>query len=504
MAPAKKKGLDYSKFDAIADSDDEAIVPAQQPISLPMGQPRENVTRKEYDMVWNRLLQRRDLPFMPAPDLEQMWGFYKYGGLDEQALLDQACEIVGGIPMRLQAADWKSKAYGLCRKFDKENREDEARMWCVIHMVRFPEDADAFYNNGVLLNKQVDKAKFSGAPNMRLPSLTGPSQVVTTEQYCALFTKAAIANYRRALKVDPKARAGYINLIGCLERNEPKGWYDDVHDLAVAAVKNGIWYNKWQRSPHFVSTLLAKPFHDPQGFQMCRSLEENYATIRGEYDAYMDKLANRKDWDDSDTTPGLGDVGAREGALHDGGLRKSGHWREVPLFTNGTLQRDYANEFPETISILQRHCRDATGLALCCGGDVIFSVLTPGTRLRPHCGPSNSRLTCHLGIRVPRTLEQGCRLRVAADPPRGWQEGQCLVFDDSFEHEVIFEDPGPHEAYAGDRVVLLANFWHPDFEFKNDPQWRERSDEVMASTEVETLPQTAMMKSTPVTPVVAG
>merc|ERR1712139_458139 len=104
---------------------------------------------------------------------------------------------------------------------------------------------------------------------------------------------------------------------------------------------------------------------------------------------------------------------------------------------NGTLQRDYAGLFPETVGILQRHCRDATGLAFCMGGDVIFSVLTPGTRLRPHCGPSNSRLTCHLGIRVPRTLEQGCKIRVAADAPRGWEEGRCLVFDDSFEHEVF-------------------------------------------------------------------
>lgn len=95
---------------------------------------------------------------------------------------------------------------------------------------------------------------------------------------------------------------------------------------------------------------------------------------------------------------------------------------------------------------------------------------------------------------MPRTLEQGCRLRVASEEPRGWEEGGCLVFDDSFEHEVIFDEAGPHEAYPGDRVVLLANFWHTDFEFKNDPQWRQRSDEMMATTDVETLPQTAMMK----------
>lgn len=366
-------------------------------------------------------------------------------------------------------------------------------MWCVIHMVRFPQDGDAYYNAGVLLNKMSDNAKFGGARTIRLPALSGEAKVVPTEQYCSLFSKAAVASYRRCLKLDPKSRAGYINLIGSLERNEPKGWYDQVHEVAAAATKNGVWYNIWQRPPHFVSSLLAKPFHDPQDFEMCRSLEDHYLVIREEYSAYIEKLTNRKDWDDTDTTPGLGDVGAREGALHDGGLRKSGKWREVPLFTNGTLNRDYAALFPKTVSILQQHCRDATGLALCCGGDVIFSVLTPGTVLRPHCGPSNSRLTCHLAIKVPRSLEQGCHLRVAVEPPRGWEEGRCLVFDDSFEHEVIYAEAPSHEPYPGERVVLLANFWHPDFEFKNDPQWRQRSDELMANVDVESLPKTALM-----------
>jgi aspartate beta-hydroxylase len=41
------------------------------------------------------------------------------------------------------------------------------------------------------------------------------------------------------------------------------------------------------------------------------------------------------------------------------------------------------------------------------------------------------RLTVHLGLRVPR----GCSLRVAEET-RAWEEGKCLVFDDSFEHEV--------------------------------------------------------------------
>lgn len=492
--PQRNKGLDYSKFDNIEDSDDEKIVAKPLPLTLPIGVPREAVTRDEYEKVWRALLTNKDLPFTPAPDLEQMWGYYRYGGTDEQALLDQACEVLGKFPMRLEPEDWKNKTYSLTKKLEMESREDEARMWSIIGICRMPKDADPFYNQGVLLNKMCDKAKFSGAPKVRLPSLDGnESKLVPVEQYCSLFSRAATAYYRRAIKVDPQQRPAYINLIGCLERNEPSGWYQDVHEIAQSAVKNGIWYNMWQRPPHFVTSLAAKPWHVAGEFELCRQLEQNYQVIRDEYDAYINRLINRKDWDDSDTTPGLGDVGARPGALHDGGLTKSGKWKEVPLFTNCTLQREYAEYFPETVRILQTHCRDATGLAFCGGGDVIFSVLTPGTRLRPHCGPSNARLTCHLGVRVPRTRQQGCFIRVAADEAREWEEGRCLVFDDSFEHEVVYEKT--ESPILEDRVVLLANFWHTDFAFKNDPQWRERSDEMMASCDVETLPQTAVMKT---------
>jgi len=486
-------GMDYSRFDRIEDSDDEAPSARQQALTLPLGLPRDAVSREDYDGVWKVLLKRGELPFTPAPDLDGMWGFYKHGGMDEQALLDQACEVLGGFPCRLEPADFKEKTYGLTKKLELAGREDEARMWSAIYVCRFPKDPDGYYNQGVLLNKMCDRAKFGGAPATRLPALDGgPARSVPTEQYCSLFSRAAVGYYRRCLEVDARQRPAYINLIGTLERNEPEGWYEDVQALAQRAVRHGIWYDRWQRPPHFVPTLPARPWHDPAGFGLCRALEEHAETIRGEYDAYIDRLVRRRDWDDADTTPGPGDVGARDGALHDGGLRKSGRWREVPLFANCALQREYAAHFPQTVAVLQAHCADAVGLALCGGGDVIFSVLTPGTRLRPHCGPSNSRLTCHLGVRVPRTEEQGCWVRVAAEAPRGWREGRCLVFDDSFEHEVTYGEPGPGEAFAGERVVLLANFWHPSFKFKNDPEWRAKSDVTMAQVEVESLPQTAV------------
>jgi aspartate beta-hydroxylase len=81
---------------------------------------------------------------------------------------------------------------------------------------------------------------------------------------------------------------------------------------------------------------------------------------------------------------------------------------------------------------------------------VFCSVLGAHSHIAPHCGPVNTRLTCHLGLVVTPASE----LRVGREVVR-WQEGRCLVFDDSFEHEVWNKSETA-------RVVLLIQFWHPD------------------------------------------
>jgi aspartyl/asparaginyl beta-hydroxylase (cupin superfamily) len=61
------------------------------------------------------------------------------------------------------------------------------------------------------------------------------------------------------------------------------------------------------------------------------------------------------------------------------------------------------------------------------------------------------RLRCHLGIKVPHG---DCGLKVGGET-RHWQEGQCLVFDDSLQHEAWNHIAQP-------RIVLIVDLWHPD------------------------------------------
>lgn len=124
----------------------------------------------------------------------------------------------------------------------------------------------------------------------------------------------------------------------------------------------------------------------------------------------------------------------------------TGTWDQVFFYSNGRRIPSTAELFPFTSSVIDQ-IPEATSMTMGC---TTFSWLQPGTVVVPHCGPTNARLRCHLGLRVP----DGAKFRIG-DEWTGWEEGKCLVFDDSFEHEVIHEG---HES----RVILLMDFWHPD------------------------------------------
>jgi hypothetical protein len=87
---------------------------------------------QEYDNVWRALLQDKQLPFTPAPDLDEMWGYYKIGGMDEQALLDQACEVLGKFPCRLDPKEWKGKTYSHLMSLAKQR----SRYWLESSRIR--------------------------------------------------------------------------------------------------------------------------------------------------------------------------------------------------------------------------------------------------------------------------------------------------------------------------------------------------------------------------------
>ena len=116
----------------------------------------------------------------------------------------------------------------------------------------------------------------------------------------------------------------------------------------------------------------------------------------------------------------------------------SSGWQQVILFENGTWAEAGCAAAPATCALVA-----STGIPAAARWQVKFSALRPGRRVLPHTGPTNTRVRAHLGLKVPQVSQEShqtsqSRLRIA-DVVTGWTEGEYLVIDDSFEHEVSLD-----------------------------------------------------------------
>jgi len=180
------------------------------------------------------------------------------------------------------------------------------------------------------------------------------------------------------------------------------------------------------RQPHwFIPDLPSRPFYESRTFPWTARLEEHSPAILEELEALQ--RGRPADWHKT----------------HDW-LVERGAWRTFPLYDRGARDEAVARACPVTTQLVES-IPGATSAGL-----AYFSAMEPRTRIRPHCGPTNSRLRCHLGLSVP----EGCELRVGSETRR-WQQGRCLVFDDAYEHEA-------HNPTDEWRVVLLVDVWHPE------------------------------------------
>ena len=197
----------------------------------------------------------------------------------------------------------------------------------------------------------------------------------------------------------------------------------------------------WQAGcPEIFAGLRAKPLWDAKDVPWLRTFEEHFAEIRDELLALRSqrgfqplKLPNWASKTNTIASPdGSGAVS------HD-----AGDWNVFYLNLHEV-------QFPENLARCPVTARLLLGLGPRSYSHAFFSALTPGTHIIKHHGPTNKKLRVHL----PLVGAAGSELRVA-DQVHANVEGQCLMFDDSFEHEAW---------HRGDatRIVLVFDVWHPD------------------------------------------
>jgi len=102
-----------------------------------------------------------------------------------------------------------------------------------------------------------------------------------------------------------------------------------------------------------------------------------------------------------------------------------GKWKVFVLKWYGPIVENSRKKCPHTCSVLEQ-CPDIHA--------AMFSILEPGKYIPPHKGPSTACLRYHLGIQVPKDKDN-CYITVN-DEKFTWNEGDALIFDDTYNHEV--------------------------------------------------------------------
>lgn len=172
-----------------------------------------------------------------------------------------------------------------------------------------------------------------------------------------------------------------------------------------------------------------RPVFDTRQFAWITAVEADWRKVRSELDALMEYR---------EAMPNFQDI-LREVRS----IQKDDQWKTFFLKGVGMNCRANAQRCPETMKVLQAIPGCTTAF---------FSILSPHKHIPPHRGAWAGVLRLHLGLIVPEPRER-CHIRIA-DQNHTWQEGRCLVFDDTYNHQVWNDTDGV-------RVVLFVDFERP-------------------------------------------
>ena len=191
----------------------------------------------------------------------------------------------------------------------------------------------------------------------------------------------------------------------------------------------------------YVPGLRTQPYFERELFPWHAELERHTDMIREELRGVLA--------DPQGVEPFLGtndqEILEQQKALR--GDRGAPQWNAFFFHRHGEVFEQNARRCPRTTEVLSSlplvHIREHAP-------EVLFSVLTPGSHILPHHGVTNTRLVTHLPLIVP----EDCAIRVGGED-HVWQEGRCVTFDDTFEHEAWNRSDKL-------RAVMLLDSWHPD------------------------------------------
>jgi aspartyl/asparaginyl beta-hydroxylase (cupin superfamily) len=163
-----------------------------------------------------------------------------------------------------------------------------------------------------------------------------------------------------------------------------------------------------------------------------RAIDAAYADIRGELDRLLRQQDRMPRYHDIDN-----DLLYSSGRFH-----RDKRWSVFMLYCFQSLPEENRRLCPKTCAALDK---------IPYINQAFFSILDPGKSIPAHTGPTRSYLRYHLGLVVPKNHPPAIRVK---DQFYTWKEGESVLFDDSWDHE-IFNDA------ESVRAVLIVDVMRP-------------------------------------------
>lgn len=219
---------------------------------------------------------------------------------------------------------------------------------------------------------------------------------------------------------------------------------------AVGRVDKALagYLRKWNATPpdsrqrprfFYFPDLPDLPYHDPFLQPWAAQLQSSVDVIRND--------AQRVFAEDQKFQPFLVSKGSNQTQEHISGSGTAPAWDAFFFYRHGERFDKNHDRCPDTSAVLE-------SIELCRISDqapeICFSVLGPGTQIMPHYGVSNVRLVMHLPLLIPGN----CALNLIDAGEHHWEQGNLVMFDDTFQHEAWNRSDTP-------RIVLLMDCWNP-------------------------------------------
>lgn len=287
----------------------------------------------------------------------------------------------------------------------------------------------------------------------------GRTDHATAAYFGAIVAAQNRGKWRNDLTTPPGLRPAVKHAIAFVEAHRKRILMDllrplrDKHDAAsLSRVELGLEIYLGERPANYpdkrqfckffyVPGLRATPYYERELFPWHAELEKHTDTIREELCGVLDQPVGVEPF-----------LGTNDNQLLKeqnllAGTRGEAQWNSFFFHRHGEVFEQNAKRCPRTTEILSTlplvHIRGHAP-------EVLFSILTPGSHILKHHGVTNTRLVTHLPLIIP----EDCAISVGG-VEHAWQEGRCVTFDDTFEHEAWNKSDKV-------RAVMILDSWHPD------------------------------------------